>query len=147
MNSVKIAVMDENITEGKKTAALIRDACGEVRPDDVIIEEFNDCYSFTRTFQEAVFDLLFVAVYGIHDFEAAWKIRDMDKHIPIVIISGDGEYASASWKINITDYLVKPVKPDDIRRSAVRAILKPPEAEANINLTYEDGKKNGRKVN
>ena len=98
---MRIAVMDEN-----KTAALIRDACCQY---DVKIAEYNDCYSFTRAFQETGFDLLFVAVHGIRDFEAAWKIRDMDKHIPIVVISGDGEYASASWRINITDYLPPPL--------------------------------------
>jgi len=80
---MRIAVMDKNETDGARMAALIRDACCQY---DVKIAEYSDGYSFTRAFQETGFDLLFVAVYGIRDFEAAWKIRDMDRRVPIMVI-------------------------------------------------------------
>lgn len=58
-----------------------------------------------------VFDLIFMDIFmdGINGFEAAKKIRRMDKYVPIAFLTNSMDFAIESYEVEAIGYLVKPV--------------------------------------
>lgn len=79
----------------------------------VEIESFDSGEKFLfRWPEEATFDivLLEINMKGISGIELAKKIREIDKYIIIIFITGAKEYALEGYEVNALNYLLKPLE-------------------------------------
>ncbi len=66
-----------------------------------------------------LFDVLFLDIYmtGMTGIETAGCIRDHGLDIPIIFTTTTKEFAVESYEVNATDYLIKPVELERVKKS------------------------------
>ena len=77
-----------------------------------IVYEFSTCASAVRWLEKhpGEIDLLFLDVEmdGISGMDAAAQIRNFDKEICLVFVTGYTDYVFDGYKVNALDYVIKP---------------------------------------
>lgn len=83
-----------------------------------IVYEFSTGESAVRWLKKhpGEIDLLFldVEMKGINGMEAAGQIREFDKDICLVFVTGYTDYVFDGYKVNALDYVIKPVEAERI---------------------------------
>ena len=84
-----------------------------------IVYEFSTGESAVRWLKKhpGEIDLLFldVEMKGINGIEAAGQIREFDRDICLVFVTGYTDYVFDGYKVNALDYVIKPVGAERIR--------------------------------
>ena len=84
-----------------------------------IVYEFSTGESAVRWLKKhpGEIDLLFldVEMKGINGMEAAGQIREFDRDICLVFVTGYTDYVFDGYKVNALDYVIKPVGAERIR--------------------------------
>lgn len=84
-----------------------------------IVYEFSTGESAVRWLKKhpGEIDLLFldVEMKGINGMEAAGRIREFDRDICLVFVTGYTDYVFDGYKVNALDYVIKPVGAERIR--------------------------------
>ena len=70
---------------------------------------FNKANELVGTFKKNSFDMVFIDISSMRDVDAAWVVRERDKKCPIVITSRCGDYSLEGYRLEATDYLLKPL--------------------------------------
>lgn len=112
------------------TVALYDERKAELEGADLMIWQYCNkagvpveirCYSDERTFFENVrsgyFRAAFVAVRGTEDFHTAWRVRDYDKSCMLILVADDNEFALMTYRLNDSQYLVRPLDEEKIARA------------------------------
>lgn len=92
---------------------------------EVDIREFPSAESFLFAYEEEKgFDMIFLDIEmdGMSGVELAKRIRDVDKSIQIVFITGYMEYISEGYDVEALHYLLKPVRKDKLEGVLCRAL-------------------------
>lgn len=92
---------------------------------EVDIREFASAESFLFAYEEEKdFDVIFLDIEmgGMSGVELAKKIRDQNKSIQIVFITGYMEYISEGYDVEALHYLLKPVKKEKLEEVLSRAV-------------------------
>lgn len=92
---------------------------------EVEIREFSSAESFLFSYEEEKdFDVLFLDIEmgKMSGVELAKKIRDGNKSIQIVFITGYMEYISEGYDVEALHYLLKPVKKEKLEEVLCRAL-------------------------
>ncbi len=81
-------------------------------------------------------DLLFLDVEmdGLNGMECAEKIREFDKNLMIVFVTGYADYVFDGYRTGALDYLMKPVKTQKLLELLHRVRLKMAQEEKNVFL-------------
>ena len=92
---------------------------------EVDIREFSSAESFLFAYaEEKDFDVIFLDIEmgGMSGVELAKKIRDQNRSIQIVFITGYMEYISEGYDVEALHYLLKPVKKEKLEGVLCRAV-------------------------
>lgn len=107
---MKIAICDDDIHELAYISTIIEqyktDHCASLT-----YEVFNSPYSLLNKITDEPFDLLLLDVVmpNMTGIELARSIRAFNTHVPIVFLTSSPEFAVASYRVQASDYLLKPV--------------------------------------
>jgi DNA-binding LytR/AlgR family response regulator len=121
---VRIAVCDdESIFREELRKSLV---AFDDLPGDAVIAEFSDGVSLVSSHEEDPFDIIFLDIQmdGISGLEAGQKIRDVDRNAMIIYLTNHKQYVFQSLKVEIFDYLVKPVNDEAVSEVLSRALKK-----------------------
>ena len=88
-----------------------------------VIHDFYSGFAFLENFK-GNFDLVIMDVEmpQIDGLEVSRQIREIDKYVPIIIISHSAQYAIKGYKINAFGYIVKPIQEYDFTFVIEKAI-------------------------
>ena len=88
------------------------------KPDDLVVEVFEDGDSLIDTHAAKPFDIIFLDVVMplLSGIDTASEIRKNDKAVKIVFLTASPEYAVASYTVKANNYLLKPVDREQLFR-------------------------------
>lgn len=86
-------------------------------------------------------DLVFldVEMKALNGVEAARKIRESDRNILLVFLTGYADFVFSGYEVEALDYLLKPVKETDLKRVMARASDRMADETRHISLRNSDG--------
>ena len=128
---------DESIHRDNLMAAL--SVCGTL-PKEAIITEFSDGKSLLDGHVTCSQDIVFldIEMEGMSGLEAGQKLRDIDRNVIIIYLTGYKKYVFKSFRIEPFDYILKPIKNEKICEVLTRAIKKHREQFYIVDFTWYD---------
>ena len=109
----RVAICDDNTAEGQHVLELTRRVLCE-RNIDAAFSLFADPGKLLTDIQEEhhrydllLLDMLFDKTNGIH---IAKTLRDMGEQVPIIYTTISQDYAIDGYKVQASDYLIKPIE-------------------------------------
>ena len=116
---VRIAIVEDE-TELHDYYKMMMEAWGNARNIRLIITyvESSEEYLFKYDKQN-IFDIIFldVCMKDMNGMELAHKIREFDRDVQIMFITGNREYVFEGYEIGAVRYLMKPVEESDLVKS------------------------------
>lgn len=78
---------------------------------DTCVSVFADGQSLIDSHSSSPFDIIFLDIVmpSVNGLEAAFKIRQSDRHVKIVFLTSSSEFALESYSVKANGYLLKPV--------------------------------------
>lgn len=73
------------------------------------VKEFTEMQPLIYDFRDNKYDITFIGLSSMLDVETARSIRRLDKKCPIILVSDVADFAIEGYRLNVVDYLVKPV--------------------------------------
>ena len=115
MEKKRIAVFDYNASDCAHTAEAVREYYRE-QGVEVSVMVFTESVTFTYDFEAKrdagnPYNMTFIGVDNMRSVQTAWKIRELDKHQPMFLVSDVTEYGAEGFRLCALDYLTKPVTP------------------------------------
>ena len=113
---MRIAICDDNNSEGKLVADIIRSFANQSNLH-IQISQFTDGENMLAAAGSEPFDLyiLDIIMPALDGIMLAQEIRATDESTHIVFLSSSNEYAHQSYRVQAYDYLLKPVDKEQIR--------------------------------
>lgn len=83
----------------------------------VEIEEFSSAEAFLFAHEEEHFDILLLDIEmgAMNGVELARRIRQKDRYLQIIFITGFSDYIGEGYDVMALHYLIKPVSPEKLR--------------------------------
>lgn len=129
-----IAVLDDEST----TLMIVQNI---LEQHNFSVETFNDPVKFIQEYSEDRFDILIsdINMPNLSGFDVVKAIKKRDKKITIIMLTSSTDVTEIinHFKIGISDYLIKPVVPDDMIYR-INALIKDREREANFKKIEEE---------
>lgn len=119
MKVKKIAVFDSIEDDLTVTAGAVREYYDR-RSEKADIREFTEAYTFICDFRDNYYDMAFLGMNGMLDVETARSIGHLDLNCPLFFVSAVGDYGMEGYRLNILDYLLKPVTHDRVSEAISR---------------------------
>lgn len=125
MPKYRIAVCDDEKT-AREDVSEIAKKWALTRGDETEISHYSSAESFLFEYPEQQADILLLDVEmgGMNGVELAKKLREKDKLIQIVFITGYSEYISEGYEVAALHYLLKPVREEKLFSTLDRAAEK-----------------------
>ncbi|NEN84958.1 response regulator [Paenibacillus elgii] len=94
----------------------------EERKELEIVGSFTKVSELLESFADLRPELVFLDIEmpGVHGIELASRLTELDEDIEIVFVTAYQQYALEAFRVNATDYLLKPVQPEDLQRTVER---------------------------
>ena len=135
---MKIAICDDELDCLEK----IKNILLSINPDipNISIAQFTngrellDCYVKQQRFDLVFLDVEMPEISGLQTGE---KIRDYDRDIVIVFLTSHKQYVFESLRLDIFDYLIKPVESDAILDTLSRAYKRYKEQHPIVKLKWQ----------
>jgi len=124
---MNILAIDDNGLAMEKLVLIIKEACplDEVHGFSKPSELLN--FAKNRVCEIAFLD---IEMWGMNGIELAQKLREIHENINIVFITGYSKYALDSYAVNASDYILKPVTREAVKK-ALKNLRYPIQAKAN----------------
>jgi len=111
--------------------------------------EFGECHTFLNPSEAFEFartnsiDIAFldIAMPRIDGMTLAGKLREIDESIPLVFVTGYGDYAVQAFDISALDYLMKPVTAERLNRTLGKIGKKIPHGAPTLHVQLLNGLK------
>ena len=119
---MKIAIIDKDAVNRQQLAQMISGCLVRGDPDRTYIEvsEYEDGLQALNTFSHMRFAGIFISVESIEDFEAAWKLHNIDKKCRMVFMSTSNEFSVISYRLKVVHYLQKPIETEQVEEALRR---------------------------
>lgn len=113
---MNIAIVDDCESERDSLALMIQVVLQEKGFTVQKIDCFDNGEDFFDQFKIGRYDILFIDIYMNHmnGIEVSKKIRSMDSHVRLVLVSSSNDFASESYRVKADYYLLKPVAADQL---------------------------------
>jgi len=113
---------------------------GCVLPKRTEINEFADGETLVDSHTKNPFDIIFLDIQmsGITGIEAGQRIRNIDRCVIIIYLTSYKQHVFNALKMEIFDYIIKPVSVEKINDVLNRAIAKHMEQHYIININWRD---------
>lgn len=104
------AVCDDDKNARERLAELIKDWAAD-RKAEVCLQFYDSAESFLMSWPEVPCDLVFldVKMKSMDGVQLAGKIRERDKNVMIVFVTGFRQYSLCGYHVEALNYLIKPV--------------------------------------
>ena len=121
---LKIAICDDEAIHRDNLKAALS-VCGAL-PKEVVITEFSNGKSLLEGHIKCSQDIVFLDIEmdGLSGLEAGQQLRDLDRNVIIIYLTGYKKYVFRSFRIEPFDYMLKPIDNEKICNVLVRAIKK-----------------------
>lgn len=122
---VKICICDDSSEERALINAMVQEWSRQSGMD-VSINEFPTAESFLFEYEDLLPDivLLDIEMPGMNGVELAKRLREGNKLIQIVFVTGFSEYIAEGYEVAALHYLLKPVSPGKLFSTLDRALEK-----------------------
>ena len=107
---LSIAICDDNPMFLEEAVSMLSDWPG--KPPGMQYTCFTDGDALLKAHSSTPFDLLLIDVVMplLNGIEAAQELREQDKQVKIVFLTSSPEFAIDSYKVKVSNYLLKPVE-------------------------------------
>lgn len=104
---MRIAICDDEVQFRTQAFTAIR----ECMPGEALVDPFRDGSSFLQAFSQKPYDLVFLDIEmpELDGISVARRLRQLNKDVPIVFLTGHIEYALEGYEVNALRYLTKPI--------------------------------------
>lgn len=112
-----LIIVEDLEIDREKLAELIRDTCYQ-QEESVDLSFYESGEDFLAHYRPKCCDGLFLDVLldGLNGMEVAAKVRETDRHLPIIFTTRERDYAVDSYSVKATDFLVKPMDQEKVAR-------------------------------
>lgn len=133
--NVKICICDDSSEERAFINVLVREWSRQTGTD-VSVSEFPTAEAFLFEYEDLVPDVLLLDIEmpGMNGVELAKRLREGNKLIQIVFITGFSDYIAEGYEVAALHYLLKPVSPQKLFSTLDRALEKQETDGRNIVL-------------
>ena len=116
-----LIIVEDLETDREKLAELLRQDFAR-READVGLSFYESGEAFLAHYRPRVCDGLFLDILlnGMNGIEIARKIRETEKHLPVIFTTRERDYAVDGFDIGARDYLVKPLTAEKVSRCMER---------------------------
>lgn len=123
--NVKICICDDSSEERAFVNALVRE-WAQQSGTDVSVCEFPTAEAFLFEYEDLVPDLVLLDIEmpGMNGVALAKRLRERNKLIQIIFITGFSEYIAEGYEVAALHYLLKPVSPEKLFSTLDRALEK-----------------------
>lgn len=123
--NVKICICDDSLEERAFINVLVREWSRQTGTD-VSVSEFPTAEAFLFEYEDLVPDVLLLDIEmpGMNGVELAKRLREGNKLIQIVFITGFSDYIAEGYEVAALHYLLKPVSPQKLFSTLDRALEK-----------------------
>lgn len=123
--NVKICICDDSSEERAFINALVRE-WSQQSGTDVSVCEFPTAETFLFEYEDLVPDLVLLDIEmpGMNGVALAKRLRERNKLIQIIFITGFSEYIAEGYEVAALHYLLKPVSPGKLFSTLDRALEK-----------------------
>lgn len=140
MSSYHIAVCEDDITQSEYTKGMVK-AWAAQRRHPVRISSFENAESFLFQYAEdKTFDILLLDIEmgSLSGVELAKQIRQDNREVQIIFITGYMEYIAEGYDVEALHYLLKPLSEEKLYSVLDRAVLRMKEKAHSILLHVGD---------
>jgi len=115
---INTVIIEDDPLLGKYLAMLIKEHCPEIK----VVALINSGKMALDLLPVLKYDLVFSDIQ-LGDTDAFTLFEQLeDHHQQIIFVTAHDEYALHAFKLDATDYLIKPIQADELRRAVNRAI-------------------------
>ena len=121
---MRIAICDDEKAVRNQLQQTIN-LCDYIK-NDTVITEFSSGEELVDAFAKKAFDIVFLDMhmYGMSGLEAAQTLRNADRNVITIFLTSHQQYVFESFKIEVFDYIMKPVNVEVINDVLSRAVKK-----------------------
>ncbi len=109
---MKIAIIEDEVLAAERLEELIR----EVRPESRIMIKLESVAESVEWLKSNTPDLIFLDIQ-LSDGIGFSIFQEIKESIPVIFTTAYEEYAIRAFKLNSVDYLLKPIRVNDLRES------------------------------
>lgn len=137
---VHLAICDDNLEELSHLSALL-DRYSRERGGSVTYGAFQSGMELLEAWRAGGFDLLLLDILmpEVSGMEVAREIRLEDEKVPILFLTASPEFAVESYRVHAADYIMKPIRADEIFLALDQQLAKFSQAEAFVTLRAGGG--------
>ena len=119
---MKIAIVDDCESERDSLAEMVTVVLLKKGIAVQKIDCFENGQDFFEQFKIGRFDILFIDIYmnQMNGIEISKKIRAIDSHVRLVLVSSSNDFASESYRVKADYYLLKPITTDQLEDALSR---------------------------
>ncbi len=115
---IRLAIVEDQKDEAQR----LRNFSYSFFDDQIITAEvhlFYNASSFKQAFMKKPFTIIFMDIYldETSGISASQWIREHDPNVPIIFITSSDEFVWDAFRIHSFDYILKPVKQEDIHQA------------------------------
>lgn len=138
----RIAVCDDEQADVSYVAGFIKKWASD-RAVMVHVEEFFSAEAYLFQYEKPAFDILFLDIEmkadGMNGIELAAKIRECDRAVQIVFVTGYMDYIAEGYDVEALHYLLKPVSEERLASVLDRAVQRVKDRERELCLQMAEG--------
>ena len=115
---MNIAIVDDQVIDIKLLSKYLSTYINEKEMPTPDISSFNSADVFLENFIEGAFNLIFLDINmtGMNGIELAREIRKTDSQCKIIFVTSSNEYATESYEVGASFYLLKPYTYDSFSK-------------------------------
>lgn len=121
---MQFAVCEDNTSEAELLKEYIK-KWSIIKKENIDIKIYKSAESFLFDYQEKATTavlLLDIEMPGMNGMELAKKIRQSDKSIQIIFVTGISDYVFEGYSVSAVSYILKPVKEDKLFECLDKAV-------------------------
>ncbi|MCR4629866.1 MAG: LytTR family DNA-binding domain-containing protein [Clostridium sp.] len=119
MNTILIAICEDNEEEYRRLSDILQNS--EI---PCSAEWFRDGDELLHAYYPGKYDLLLMDIFmnRMNGVDAASKIREIDREVPIAFITTSLDYTLEGYRLHVNRYLHKPLDPSEVRETVELAV-------------------------
>ena len=123
---IKIAIVEDDIKEQERISSYI-DKLEEEMQTKMLVKIFSNGEKILFDFNYGSYDLIFMDIElssKINGIETCREIRKIDDQVMLIFITSLAQYAIEGYKVNASDYIVKPINYENFSKHVGNVIEK-----------------------
>ncbi len=120
---MNIAICDDDVAITRSIRAFL--SRFQDKFPDLYIEEFNSGENLLAAFKEGIiFEIIFLDIQmsKVNGIQSAIKIKEKYKNVLIIFLTGYSNYVKEAFRLRAFQYLLKPVKKEEVIKEFERAL-------------------------